>query len=246
MTEDWNNNNMFQSIFFKFLMATSFLTFIFCNDEPGTVQTEAQYGSISGKIIHPDNNLLIRVLSEDGADTIPCNPTTKMFTADSIKYGNCLIQVKANDYMLFEKKLVLDEPQYICHDIVLSPCPWQVAYLDPSSSQHLDSVFCSIHEPSITDTGFMVCLTFSNDMDTASVGNALTILPDTVGVQKIWARKLSLYLLFPYSKLATTDTVKVSVSKMAKNGWGDTLEDDFSFFYTVDTNFIRTSRVTEK
>lgn len=241
MTEDWNNNNMFQSIFFKFLMATSFLTFIFCNDEPGTVQTEAQYGSISGKIIHPDNNLLIRVTSDDGVVTAPLNPETHMFTFDSIKAGNCILKVSANGYGLFEMVIVLDKPLYTCHDIVLTKVPPQINTVYPSSSQYLDSLFFNLSSPSNTDSGFWVFINFNEIMDTTSVNNALTILPDTVGIQKEWTPiTTSLSLFYPYWRLSTIDTVKVKISRMALDQWGDTLDCDLMLFYPVDANFIRT------
>jgi hypothetical protein len=232
---------MFRSTFFKFLIAILFLTFIFCNKESGVLQSEGiQYGSLSGKIIHPDNNLLIRVISEEGIDSAARNPESQMFTFDSIKYGKCLLKVTANEYMLFEERITLDKPLYICHDIVLAQFPPQISYLYPPNSQYLDSFFFSLSSPSITDSGFVVSIAFNDRMDTTSFQGAFTILPDTIGVQKIWFFDTQISLFFPYWKLSTIDTVKVSISRIARNHWGDTLVRDCTVFYPVDTNFIHT------
>jgi hypothetical protein len=216
---------------------------MFCNKDSG-VQPPLQYGSISGKIIHPDNNLLIRVTSDDGVVTAPLNPETHMFTFDSIKAGNCILKVSANGYGLFEMVIVLDKPLYTCHDIVLTKVPPQINTVYPSSSQYLDSLFFNLSSPSNTDSGFWVFINFNEIMDTTSVNNALTILPDTVGIQKEWAITIrSLYLFFPYRRLSTIDTVKVAVGRKALTRFDDTLACDLNLFYPVDTNFIRTNRL---
>jgi hypothetical protein len=239
---------MFQNAFFRILIVTitSFLTFMFCNKESGILQSGVQYGSISGKIIHPDNNLVIRVIAEDGIDSTTRNPESQMFIFDSIKCGKCILQVRADGYGLFEAMIMLDKPLFNCHDIVLAQVPQQISFIYPSNSQYLDSVYFSLSTPSVTDSSFGVFVNFVDKMDTASVNKALIILPDTVGVQTEWTLDRSLSLFFPYWKLSTIDTVKVTVSRMALDRWGDTLDRDCTVFYPVDTNFIRTTRLTKK
>ena len=82
--------------------------------------------------------------------------------------------------------------------------------------------------------------------DTASVYKALTILPDTVGVQTELVLRQALIVIFPYWKLATSDTVKVSLGRGAINKWGDSLDFVYTVFYPVDTNFIRTTQLEKK
>jgi hypothetical protein len=83
-------------------------------------------------------------------------------------------------------------------------------------------------------------------MDTESVNKVLTILPDTVGVQKIWSLDMSISLFFPYWRLSKIDTVKITVGRQSINEWKDTLIHDCSVFYPVDTAFIRTFRYEKK
>ncbi len=232
---------MFRSVFFNLFILTSFLSFISCNNESGVVHPEVQYGSISGKIIHPDNNLLIIVSSEDGADSGTRNNESQMFAFDRIKYGKCILQVLADGYGLFEEFIRLDKPVFICRDIVLAKVPRQISYIIPSSDIYLDSLYFSIYSTSITDSGFWSYINFNDIMDTASVNKALTILPDTAGVQTEWALNRSLSVFFPYWKLSTNDTVKVTIGRKALNRWNDTLDHDCTVFYPVDTNFIRTT-----
>ena len=227
-------------------MVTPFLTCMFCNNESGVLQAGVQYGAISGKILHPDNNLFIRMISEGGVDTTTRDPESQTFTFDSIKCGKCILQVRADGYGLFEEKFILNKPQFICHDIVLAQTPPHVSYLFPSNSQNLDSVFFSLYNSSITDTGFLVVVSFGTHMDTVSVKEALTILPDTVGVQTEVLLRMSLIVFFPYWKLATIDTVKVSIGRGAVDEWGVSLDCDYTVFYPVDTSFIRTTRLDKK
>lgn len=227
-------------------MAAGFFTVFFCNDDSGVVKPTVKYGSVTGRVIHPDNNLLVRIVSLGGTDSTQCNPETGVFVFDSVKYGICLIQVEADKYGLFEGKVKLDSPEYVCKDIVLALTPIQVSYLSPSNSQNLDARYFSQKEPLITDSGFLFAITFYDRMDTASVEAVLTILPDSVGVHKIWAIRQSFYLLFPYEKLAVTDTVRITIGRQAKDKWDDTLEHDFSIFYPVDTAFVRSSLLNKK
>lgn len=238
-----NGDCMFLSTFINVILVSLFLPLLFCN-ETGTLQPDGvQYGTISGRVLYPDTNLFIRMISADGADTATRNPESQMFTFNHIRFGNCILQVKADGYGLFEEKFVLEQPQFICHDIVLAQTPPQVAYLFPSNSQNLDSVFFSLYHSSITDSGFQVVITFNDIMDSASVFEALTVSPDTVGVQTELVLLRSLIVHFPYWKLAAVDTVKVSISTKAINKWKDTLGCTYTVFYPVDTSFIRTTRL---
>jgi hypothetical protein len=233
---------MFRSTFIRFFIVPSFLPFIFC-----TQPTDVQYGSISGKVIHPDNNLLIRVISQVRVDTVTRNPITQMFSADRIKYGKCILQVRAEGYGLFEQMIWLDKPQFKCQDIVLADIPQQISFIYPANSQRLDSLYYSFRSPSISDTGFWVFVNFNNLMDSASVKNALTVSPDMGGVHTDWDLDRSLSIYFPYSKLSTIDTVKVTVSRKAKNKeWGDTLDHDCTVFYPIDTAFVRSLLVNKQ
>jgi hypothetical protein len=207
-----------------------------CNNPAGV-----QYGSISGKIIHPDNNLHISVVSENGVDSTTLNPQSHMFTFNGIKFGKCILQISAKGYGFFEQMIQLDKPSYICHDIVLARFPAVINFIYPSSSQYLDLHYFSISSPSVTDSGFWCFINFDDKMDTPSVNKALTLLPDTVGIQKEWTPiTTSLSLFYPYWRLSTIDTVKVKISRMALDQWGDTLDCDLMLFYPVDANFIRT------
>jgi hypothetical protein len=231
---------MFRIVFFQFLFVASLLALIVCNNPEGV-----QRGSISGKLLYPDSNLVIRVVSGEGVDSTTRDPQSKIFTFDGILYGNCILQIKSKGYGLFEQKLVLDKPLFTCHDIALAQTPPDVAYLDPSNSRVIDSLYFSLESPAITDSTFMISLTFSDKMDTASVEKVLTILPDTVGVKLIWALRASLYMIFPYWKLATIDKIKVSVGRKAITQWGDTLASDYNVFYPVDTTYVRSSRLNK-
>lgn len=235
---------MYKNGVFKTLLATTVLAFLFCNDDSGVVKPE--HGLVTGRVLHPDNNLLVRIISLGGADSTQCNPATGEFVFERVPYGKCLVQVEADKYGLFETKVILDAPKYVCKDIVLALTPVQVSYLSPSNSQNLDARYFSQKEPIITDSGVLFAITFYDRMDTASVEAALTVLPDSVGVHTIWAIRQSLYLLFPYEKLAVTDTVRITVGRQAKDKWDDTLEHDFSIFYPVDTAFVRTSLLNKK
>jgi hypothetical protein len=235
---------MFRSAFFKFLISASFLAFMFCNKDSGVSPPEGvKYGSISGKVIHPDNNLLISVIAEDGIDTTIRDPESQMFFFDSVKCGKCIIHVSADSFALFEQMLILDKPLFICHDIVLAQFPGRINFVYPSNSQYFDSVYLGISSPSVTDSGFWCFINFNAQMDTASVNEALALSPDTVGIQKIWTLTTSLSLYYTYWRLSTIDTVKVKIGRMAMDMWGDTLERDFMIFFPVDTTYIRKAKL---
>jgi hypothetical protein len=218
-----------------------------CNKDAGIIQSGVQYGTISGKILHPDNNMLILVTSEERVDTATRNPESQMFTIDSIKYGKCILQIWADGYGLFEQMLTIDKPLYICHDIMLAQFPSVINFIYPSSSQYLDFPYFSISSPSITDSGFWCFINFLDKMDTPSVNSALTLSPDAVGVQKEWTPlTTTLSLFYPYWRLSTIDTVKIKIGRTALDQWGDTLNRELLLFYPVDTNFIRTTMVKKK
>jgi hypothetical protein len=96
----------------------------------------------------------------------------------------------------------------------------------------------------MTDTGFQVVITLNSKYDSTVVYEALTVLPDTVGVQRELVQGQSLVVFFPYWKLATIDTVKVSIARQGKFGrfvadeWDDTLDFDYTVFFPIDTNHI--------
>jgi hypothetical protein len=203
--------------------------------------TLSHKGSISGKILHPDNNLIVRIISVGRTDTVSLDPGSHLFTLRSLKYGNYIIQVTAAGYTGFEQKIVLNTPVYTCHDIILSRAPGQISYLFPSSSQNLDMQYFNFHEPQVNDSGFNPEIAFNQEMDTASANKVITILPDTVGVEVIWSLNRVLVVHFPYWKLATVDTVRVSVRKEAINIYGDSLDSDYSVFYPIDKEYIRTN-----
>ncbi len=232
---------MFRSTLNKFLLAASLLTCMFCNKDSGILQPEpVKYGKISGKVIHPDNNLLIRVVAEDGIDTATRNPETQMFTFDSIQCGKCILQVRADGYGLFQGMIMLDTAPFRFHDIVLAQIPSQISFIYPSNSQYLDSAYFSLSPTTVSDSGFWVFINFGDKMITESVNKVLTILPDTAGVQIEWTLDESLSLFFPYWKLSTMDTVKVTIGSKALTQWKDTLSGDCRVFFPVDTSFIRT------
>ncbi|MBN1602774.1 MAG: hypothetical protein JW915_14285 [Chitinispirillaceae bacterium] len=238
---------MKQTIYFKLLTVVSLPIFFFCiNDSEISQPDGLHYGSISGKVVHPDNNLIIRVLSEEKIDTLFWDPGSQKFFIDGIKYGQLLLQVEADGYRFFEAKIVLDKPAYICNDIVLARVPSQIAYLYPANSQNLDSEYFDLHEPQVTDSGFQADITFNEVMKTALVNKVLTIYPDSAGVEVIWNFDRSLTIHFPYWKLATVDTVGVSIGRLAENRWDDTLDFDFSVFYPVDTDYIRSKLLHKK
>jgi len=245
ITGDRKNKHMFRGVFFTFLTALPILAFIFCSN---VTQPEAiEYGSISGKILYPDSNLLIRIIPEDGrVDTTTLDPVAQMFAFDSVKTGKCILQVSAKGYGFHEQKFILNKRQFICHDIALAHTPESVSYLFPSNSQNFDSLFFSVAHSSITDTGIQVIITFYDWMDSASVIKALTILPDTVGVQAELVLRQSLVVFFPYWKLASVDTVRVTVGTGAFDRWDYHLDFDYSIFFPVDSSYIRTARLEQK
>ena len=242
---DRKNKHMFRGSFLTFLTAMPLFTFVFCNNV--SQPEEVEYGSISGKILYPDSNLLIRIIPEYGNDdTTTRDSVSRMFVFDSVKTGKCILQVSADGYGFHEQKFILNKRQFICHDIALAHTPSVVSYLFPSNSQNFDSLFFSISHSSITDTGIQVIITFNDWMDSASVIKALTILPDSVGVQAELVLKQSLVVYFPYWKLASIDTARVTVGTGAFDRWDDHLEFDYSVFFPVDPDFIRATRLKEK
>ena len=247
-TENRTNQRLFRTGLFAFFIVPSLIAFLFCNNV--AQPEEIQYGSISGKILHPDNNLFIRLSNESGdVDTTTRDPASQTFNFDSVKIGKCILQIRADGYGLHEQLFVLNSRQFICPDIVLAPTPSEVSYLYPSNSQNIDSVYCSLYHSAITDTGFQVVITLNSYFDSTIIYEALTILPDSVGVQKELVNRQSLVVFFPYWKLATIDTVTVSVAREGKLGrfvtdtWDDTLDFDYSVFYPIDTGYIRSTRL---
>ena len=207
-----------------------------------------QYGSISGKILYPETDLTIRILPEDGrVDFATVDPVTQTFTFNNVKTGNCIIQISADGYGLHEQIFLFNKPHFIFPDIALSHTPSAVSYLFPSNSQNIDSVYCSLFHSAITDTGFQVVITLNSYYDSTTVYEALTVLPDTVGMQRELVNRQSLVVFFPYWKLATIDTVQITVARQGKFGrfvtdeWDDTLDFDYTVFFPVDTHFVRTN-----
>lgn len=221
---------------------------MFCTNatEPEVVE----YGTISGKMLYPDpdTSLLIRIIPEDErVDTVSLDPATRTFTFNNVKTGHCILQISADGYGLHEEIFVLNKAHLVCKDIVLSHTPSQLSYLFPSNSQNIDSVYCSLFHSAITDTGFQVVITLNSYYDSTAVYEALTIQPDTVGVERVLIQDQSLVVFFPYWKLATIDTVKITIARQGKLGryvedtWNDTLDFDFTVFFPIDTQFIRTN-----
>jgi hypothetical protein len=205
------------------------------------VQPERHDGSISGKLLHPDNHVVIRIMSVERIDTVSLDPESHIFSLNNISYGNYILQVEAEGYMTFEQKIVFDKPSFICHDIILSRTPRQISYLFPSSCQNFDMQYFNLHEPQATDSGFNPEITFNQEMDTLSVNEAITISPDTVGVEVTWFLEKTLMFHFPYWKLATVDTVKVTISSKAINRYNDSLDFDYTIIYPVDADYIRSN-----
>lgn len=233
---------MFKFIYYKFIIAIPFFIFVSCNG----VQLESQYGSISGKVLHPDSNLVICIISVERTDTVSLDPQSHQFTLKNIDYGNYILQVSSDGYGGFEQKIVLNTPIFTCHDIILSRTPQQIGYLFPSSSLNLDMHYFDLHEPQANDSGVNLEIAFNQEMDTVSANEAITILPDTVGVEVIWSLNRVLVVHLPYWKLATIDTVKVSISTKATNIYDDSLEFDYAVFYPVDASYIRTTKLKKK
>jgi hypothetical protein len=239
---------MIRGILFRFLLATSIIAFMFCNKEQGVLQPDGvRYGSISGKIIHPpDSSLSICLVTPDGIDTATINLESRIFFFDSVKWGSCIIQVSADSFAPFEQLLILNRPSYICHDIVLDHFPRHFNYVYPSCSQYLDSAYLSISSPQATDSGFWCYINFNDQMDTASVNGALTLSPDTVGIQKIWTLTTSLAFFYTYRRLSTIDTVEIKIASRSLDQWGDTLDRDFTTFFPVDTAYLQRANLKGK
>lgn len=229
---------MLKAILFKIVILPLFLIFISCNN---SVEPQMELGSISGKLLHPDNNAVIRIVSVEKVDTLSVDPVSQMFTLNNLKYGSYILQAKADGYSMFEQKIVLNSPLFTCNDIVLSRSVNLVSYLYPSSCRNLDRDYFDLRELQANDSGFDPEITFNDYMDTATVNAAMTIFPDTVGVLVTWFLERSIAFHFPYWKLATVDTVKVVISTKAVNKWGDTLDNDYIIAYPVDAAYIRTN-----
>jgi hypothetical protein len=211
-----------------------------CNGEsPLAPEKKIQYGSLSGKILHPDNNLEIRAVHENGIDTVIRNPESQMFSFDRIVYGMCILQINASGYGVIERRLNVNTPKYTFPDIILSRFPSQIINVLPSNSQNIDSQYYSVDTSALTGDGFMVSFEYAKEIDQSSFEKGLSIWPDTAGMTIEWEFSQENSILFPYSKLATVDTLKVSLTKKVLTGDGDSLDFDFTLFYPIDTAFVR-------
>jgi hypothetical protein len=231
---------MLKTVLFKVVILQLFLIFTTCNNG---VEPQTELGSISGKLLHPDNNAVVRIISAKKVDTLSPDPATQIFTLKNLEYGSYILQVKADGYSMFEQKIVLNSPLFICPDIVLSRSANLAAFLYPSSYRNLDKEYFDLLEPQVNDSGFDPEITFNDYMDTASVNAAMTIFPDTAGVLVTWFLERSIAFHFPYWKLATVDTVRVVISTKAINKWGDSLDTDYIITYPVDADYIRANLV---
>lgn len=231
---------MLRTVLFKGLILQLFLIFISCNSG---VEPQMELGSISGKLLHPDSNVVIRIISVERVDTLSVDPESYMFTLKNLKHGSYILQAKADGYSMFETKIVLDSPEFTCHDIILSRSANLVSYLYPSSFRNLDKEYFDLREMQANDSGFDPEITFNDYMDTASVNEAMTIFPDTAGVLVTWFLERSIAFHFPYWKLAAVDTVRVVISTKALNKWGDTLDNEYIITYPVDAAYIRENLV---
>ena len=224
--------------------AIAVLSVIFCNSDSPVQNTIDYSGSafITGRIIYPDTGLHIYLIASGGVDSTTEDPATGTFIFDSLEYGQYILQVRADEFGTFERKIILDDQQYECHDITLLHMLYQFPTIYPLNSQYIDSQFCSMNPPSITDSGFEISINFKY-IDSNAVDAALSILPDTVGIKKTWLLNTNLTLLVPYRRLAEIALLEISVNKTAVDNYGETLDHDLTVFYPIDTAYIRRSRV---
>jgi hypothetical protein len=85
----------------------------------------------------------------------------------------------------------------------------------------------------------MVSFEYAKEIDQYSFEKGLTIWPDTAEMTIEWEFSQENSILFPYSKLTTVDTLKVSLTKKVLTSDGDSLDFDCTLFYPIDTAFIR-------
>lgn len=215
-----------------------------CNQNSGLQPSDDRLPvSVSGRILYPDTGLMVYLISNRGIDSTTPDPVTKKFVFDSLDFGLQILQVRATDFAPFEQKLILDKKEFVFHDITLTQFPMQIPIIDPPNSQYIDSVYANLYPPPVTDSGLSISINFREYMDTTSVNDALVLLPDTAGIQKIWTLDINLSLFIPYARLAQIENLQVTIKKTAFDRFGDSLDHDFTVFYPVDTAYMQRIRV---
>lgn len=151
---------------------------------------------------------------------------TGFYYFDSLAPGTYHLVFSADKYFNDTVPLTVEAHKFTYHNHWLEAdktMPPKVLYASPEANSTINC-----NDP--------VSLTFSMNMDTASVANAFALEPETAGTFT-WDETMMIVSFQPLEPYATQTTYTVLLDNTAQHQWGVGLEEDFTFeFFTGDRN----------